>query len=83
MSMRERLEALWAPVRRWYEGHSERDRRIIAGVAGLAVLSLLYIRVYEPLVAYREGVRQNSQKADLPASSGDSPLRMDSPVRVT
>ena len=30
MSWRERLAALWAPAKAWYDRHSERDRRIIA-----------------------------------------------------
>lgn len=50
------LRALWARAVRWYQGHSQRDRRIIAAV-GIAVgLYLLDIVLVEPVRAYRQGV---------------------------
>jgi Tfp pilus assembly protein PilO len=50
------LRALLESVRRWYQSHGERDRRIIAGVAIAAGLSLVYIGVVEPIIGYRKAV---------------------------
>jgi len=50
------LRALLESVRRWYQSHGERDRRIIAGVAIAAGLSLVYIGVVEPIIGYRRAV---------------------------
>lgn len=47
------LRALWARVLVWYEGHSERDRRILLGVAIAAALSLVYLLVIDPMRSYR------------------------------
>jgi type II secretory pathway component PulM len=52
------LRAAWTAVRRWYDGHSTRDRRIVLAVAGLVVLSIIYVAVVEPLRAYRRGVAE-------------------------
>jgi type II secretory pathway component PulM len=49
VTWRERLEAAWTPARRWYEGHGERDRRIIVGVGIATVLALLYLGIVAPL----------------------------------
>lgn len=50
--------AAWAAIRKWYEGHSTRDRRIVLAVAGLVVLSILYVVVVEPLRGYRRSVAE-------------------------
>jgi len=47
---------LWVRIQRWYAGHTTRDRRILAGVAGAVVVSLLYVGVAEPIVHYRRRV---------------------------
>lgn len=50
------LRALWASVRRWYDAHSTRDRRILLGVALAAVASLVYVGVVDPVRGYRRAV---------------------------
>jgi type II secretory pathway component PulM len=45
-------------ARQWYAGHSSRDRRIMLGVVGAIVLSLIYVGVVEPLRAYRRSVAE-------------------------
>jgi type II secretory pathway component PulM len=62
VTWRERLEAAWTPVRRWYEGHSERDRLIIVGIAVAAMLSVLYVGVVVPLGDRRAQVAQDIEK---------------------
>jgi type II secretory pathway component PulM len=52
------FRAAWAAIRRWYEGHSTRDRRIVLAVVGLVVLSLVYVAVIDPLRAYRRGIAE-------------------------
>jgi type II secretory pathway component PulM len=52
----ERLAALRAPLKAWYDGHSTRDRRIVAGVLAAIVLSLLYVVVVEPIRDWRHAV---------------------------
>ena len=52
------FRAAWAAIRRWYEGHSTRDRRIVLAVVGLVVLSLVYVAVVDPLRAYRRGIAE-------------------------
>ncbi len=50
------LRALWARAVHWYQGHSQRDRRIIAAV-GIAIgLYLLDVTLVEPVRAYRQRV---------------------------
>lgn len=62
MTWRERLLGAWTPVKRWYDGHAERDRRIIAGVALLAVVSLLYVGLVVPLRDRRERVAREIEQ---------------------
>ena len=45
-------------VRRWYQAHGERDRRIILGVAIAAGLSLAYLAVVVPVIEYRRSVAE-------------------------
>jgi type II secretory pathway component PulM len=52
------LRAAWVAIRRWYDGHSTRDRRIVLAVVGLVVLSLIYVLVVDPLRAYRRGIAE-------------------------
>ncbi len=54
MNYRDLLDRL----RRWYQSHGERDRRIILGVAVAVGLSLVYIAVVEPIVDYRRSVAE-------------------------
>ena len=53
------LAALWASVRRWYATHSERDRRILLGVAVAVVLSVIYVAVIEPVRNYRRRLAED------------------------
>jgi Tfp pilus assembly protein PilO len=53
------LAALWASVRRWHAGHSERDRRILLGVAVAVVLSVIYVAVIEPVRNYRRRLAED------------------------
>lgn len=62
MTWRERLDAAWTPIKRWYDGHAERDRRIIAGVAFVTALSLLYVGVAVPLRERRQRVAQEIEQ---------------------
>jgi Tfp pilus assembly protein PilO len=50
------LRGLVDRIRRWYESHGERDRRIIVGVAIAIGVSLAYIGVVEPISDYRAAV---------------------------
>ncbi|HJQ74367.1 MAG TPA: type II secretion system protein GspM, partial [Gaiellaceae bacterium] len=50
------LRQLWERAQRWYAGHSTRDRRIIAGVGGAVLASLLYVFGIERLIQYRRSV---------------------------
>lgn len=52
------LRELWARVQRWYANHSERDRRIIAGLAVAVGLSLVYVGVVDRLRAYQHRVAE-------------------------
>lgn len=52
------LRALVESVRRWYQSHGERDRRIILGVAIAVGLSLVYLGVVEPIIDYRKAVAE-------------------------
>jgi type II secretory pathway component PulM len=52
------FRAAWAAIRRWYEGHSTRDRRIVLAVVGLVVLSIIYVAIVDPLRAYRRGIAE-------------------------
>jgi type II secretory pathway component PulM len=52
------LRAAWTAVRRWYDGHSTRDRRIVLSLVGVVALSIVYVVVVEPLRAYRRGVAE-------------------------
>jgi len=54
VNFRELLERL----RRWYQSHGERDRRIMLGVAIAVGLSLVYLVVVEPIVDYRRSVAE-------------------------
>jgi type II secretory pathway component PulM len=56
MTLAERVAALWAPARAWYEGHSTRDRRIVLGVLAAVGLSLVYVIVIEPVRDWRRAV---------------------------
>lgn len=62
MTWREQLDAAWRPVKRWYDGHGERDRRIIAGVGIVTVLALLYVGVVVPLRDRRQRVAQEIEQ---------------------
>jgi Tfp pilus assembly protein PilO len=53
------LAALWASVRRWYAAHSERDRRILLGVAVAVMLSVIYVVVVEPVRNYRRRLAED------------------------
>ena len=63
--------ALWASVRRWYATHSERDRRVLTGVAVAVGLSLVYVAVVEPLRNYRrhlaEGIAEGQERLERSA----------------
>jgi type II secretory pathway component PulM len=48
----------WARLQQWYAGHSERDRRIILGVAAAVALALVYVAVVEPIRDYRRAVAE-------------------------
>ena len=50
--------AWWAGIRRWYAAHSQRDRRVVLGVAVAAGLSLVYVGVVQPVRAYRLSVAE-------------------------
>lgn len=50
------LRALWERALTWYRGYSERDRRVILGILVATALSLVYIGVVEPVLAYRQAV---------------------------
>jgi Tfp pilus assembly protein PilO len=52
------LRGLVESVRRWYQSHAERDRRIIVGVAIAVGLALVYIAVVEPIIEYRKSVAE-------------------------
>jgi type II secretory pathway component PulM len=48
--------ALWARVLAWYNGYSERDRRIILGIVVALGLSVVYLGIVEPILDYRKDV---------------------------
>jgi type II secretory pathway component PulM len=50
------LRALWERALAWYNGYSERDRRIILGILIATGLSLVYIGIVEPILDYRKEV---------------------------
>jgi len=50
------LRGLLENIRRWYQSHGERDRRIILGVAIAAGLALVYVGVVAPIIDYRKAV---------------------------
>jgi type II secretory pathway component PulM len=50
------VRGLWAAVLRWYATHSGRDRRVLLGVVGAAVGSLVFVGVIDPLRTYRRHV---------------------------
>ena len=52
------VRALIDRVRRWYQAHGERDRRVIVGVAIAAGLSLVYLGVVVPIIDYRKSVAE-------------------------
>jgi Tfp pilus assembly protein PilO len=52
------LRVLLERVRRWYQAHGERDRRVILGVAIAAGLSLVYLGVVVPIIDYRKSVAE-------------------------
>jgi len=52
------LRAAWTAIRRWYDGHSTRDRRIVLSLVGVVVLSIVYVAVIDPLRAHRRGVAE-------------------------
>lgn len=56
MKWRTRLQGSWAPVGRWFARYSQRDQRIILGVAIVAGLSFLYVGPVEMVRTYRHGV---------------------------
>jgi len=62
VTWRERFDASWAPVKRWYEGHGERDRRIIGAVGVVTVVALLYVGVLVPLRDRRHRVAQDIEQ---------------------
>jgi Type II secretion system (T2SS), protein M subtype b len=55
------VAALWAAARRWYEGHSVRDQRIVLAVVASVALSLVYVGLVDPLIAYRRHVAEEIQ----------------------
>jgi Tfp pilus assembly protein PilO len=52
------LRALLEGIRRWYQAHGERDRRVTVGVAIAAGLSLVYLAVVVPIIDYRKAVAE-------------------------
>jgi Tfp pilus assembly protein PilO len=54
LNLRELIER----VRRWYQAHGERDRRIILGLAIAVGLSLAYLGVVVPIIEYRRSVAE-------------------------
>ena len=52
------LRGLVESARRWYQSHSERDRRVIMAVAIAAGLSLAYVGIVVPIVEYRKAVAE-------------------------
>lgn len=56
MNLSERLRAALAAVRAWYAAHSVRDQRILLAVAGLAVVSAVYVGVVVPVWDFRARV---------------------------
>jgi type II secretory pathway component PulM len=58
MNLRARLAAYWAPVARWYAGYSQRDQRMILGVALLVALSFVYVGPIEMVRDYRRDVQE-------------------------
>lgn len=56
MNPSERLRAAVAAVRAWYAAHSVRDQRILLAVAGLVVVSAVYVGVVVPVWDFRARV---------------------------
>ena len=56
--MSARLRELIESVRRWYQAHGERDRRIILGLAIAVGLSLAYMGLVVPIIEYRRAVAE-------------------------
>ena len=52
------FRALWQRILAWYNGYSERDRRIILGVVVLIGVSLVYVGVVEPILDYRKAAAE-------------------------
>ena len=52
------VRARWTAIRRWYDTHSTRDRRIVLSVVGLAVVSIVYVVVIDPLRGYRRALAE-------------------------
>jgi hypothetical protein len=52
------LRALWERALAWYNGYSERDRRVILGILVAAGGSLVYIAIVEPILDYRKDVNR-------------------------
>lgn len=52
------LRAALAAAQRWYANHSQRDRRIIAGIGAAVAVALLFVGVVDPLRAYRRRVAE-------------------------
>ena len=52
------LRTLWATAQHWYATHSVRDRRIVLALAGALGVSLVYVGIVDPIVAYRQRVAQ-------------------------
>ena len=48
------LRTLWATAQHWYATHSVRDRRIVLALAGALGVSLVYVGIVDPIVAYRQ-----------------------------
>lgn len=71
MTWRERIDAVWLPVKRWYDGHAERDRRIIGVVVVAALLSLLYVGIFVPLRERRAQVAQEIEQGLVRVQHGE------------
>jgi type II secretory pathway component PulM len=56
------LRSLWQVVKRWYDAHPPRDRRILLGLASAVGLSLVWLGVVDPVRGYRRGVVEETQE---------------------
>jgi type II secretory pathway component PulM len=52
------LGGVSARVLAWYNGYSERDRRIILGVLVATLASIAYLWIVSPVIEYRRSVEQ-------------------------